>query len=128
MAGYIFRPPAAAADLKFTYEALAAFVQRGRSGSSRKLGSTLEITHHYAGQISVLLYGTKIAELLSNGTVAIPDHVNEYGSQATTYWLQKVLTDNRISGLVGRQHGRYSQAGQAYFRQLPEHTTEEQAS
>lgn len=124
MTGYIFRPPAAAADLQFTYEALAAFVQRGRSGSSRHVGSTLEICHHYAGQISVQLYGTIIAELLSNGYVAIPEQVNRYGSQATTYWLQKVLTDNRVPGYVARQQGKYSQAGQAYRRQI----TEEQAS
>jgi hypothetical protein len=126
MAGYIFRPPAAAADLKFTYEALAAFVQRGRGRGCRKLGSTLEICHLWAGQISVQLYGTVIAELLSNGTVAISEQVNQHGSQATTYWLQKVLADNRISGIVGRQHGKYLQAGQAYLRQLP--TAEEQAS
>jgi hypothetical protein len=124
MAGYIFRPPAAAAELKFTYEALAAYVEHGRASGCRKLGSTLEICHLYAGQISVHLYGTIIAELLSNGYVAIPEHVNRYGSQATTYWLQKVLSDNRVPGLVGRQHGKYSQAGQAYRRQI----TEEQAS
>lgn len=115
---YIFTPPAKAYEIDFTYEGLDAFIKAGRSESGRNIGTTVEVTHYYAGRINVLLYGTIIATLLSNGTVAIPETINQYPRQATTWWVQKVLEHNKVGGLVGRVNGKYAQAGKAYVRNI----------
>lgn len=114
MSGYIFTPPAAAYDLKLTYDGIDEYIQKGRNEGFRKVGTTVELTHWHAGRINVILYGTIIATLLSNGTVAISEQIDSYPRQATTWWVQKVLSDNKIPGLVGRVKGKYPQAGKVY--------------
>lgn len=115
---YIFTPPAKAYDVTFTYEGLDEFLKAGKREGYRKIGTTVEITHWYAGRIEVLLYGTIVATLLSNGTVAIPETINQYPRQATTWWVQRVLQDNKVGGFVGRVDGKYAQAGKAYIRNI----------
>jgi hypothetical protein len=115
---YIFTPPAKAYDIKFTYEELLKFVEAGRSGWHRMIGTTLEVSHAYAGRIQIRLYDTIIGELLSNGNVAVSEQINQYGSQATTWWVQKLLSDNKVGGIVARDKGTYRVAGKAYVRNI----------
>jgi hypothetical protein len=118
MSGYIFTPPAKAYEMKLTYEGALEFLSKGKNEGYRKIGTTVEVTHWHAGQVTVRLYDTIIATILSNGTVAIAEQINSYPRQATTWWVQKVLADNKISGLVGRVAGKYPQAGKAYVRNV----------
>lgn len=113
---YIFTAPAKAYEIQFTYEGLDEFIKAGRSEGSRKIGTTVEIRHWWAGQIQIVLYNTIIGEVLSNGNVAVTEAINRHGSQATTWWVQKLLSDNKISGLVGRDNGTYAVAGKAWKR------------
>lgn len=111
---YIFKMPAKAYDVPFTYAGLSEFVSKGKN-YYRKLGATLTVEHGYAGRITVKLYDTIIAEMLSNGHVHICEAINQHGSQATTAWIQKVLTDNKIPGYVAREKFKYWVAGKSYW-------------
>jgi hypothetical protein len=113
---YIFTPPAKAYDLSFTYEELDKFIKAGRSGATRMIGTTLEVSQWYGGRIQIKLYDTIIGEVLSNGNVAVMESINQHGSQATTWWVQKLLQDNRCGGFVCRENGKYAVAGTAYVR------------
>lgn len=113
---YIFTPPAKAYDVTFTYEGLDEFIKAGKNGIYRSIGTTIEIGHWAAGRITIKLYDTIIGEVLSNGNVAVMEAINDHGSQATTWWIQKLLSDNNISGLVGRDKGKYAVAGMAWKR------------
>lgn len=115
---YIFTAPAKAYDIKFTYEALEEFIRKGRSGAARMIGTTLEVSQWYAGRIQIKLYDTIIGEVLSNGNVAVMESINRYGSQATTWWVGKLLQDNGIGGAVYRDKGRYAVAGKAWVRNV----------
>lgn len=116
---YIFRAPKAADSVPFTYEGLTEFLSRAKAKDyHRKLGTTVEIRHDYAGRITVDLYETRIAELLSNGRLMITEQINSYPAQATTFWVQKVLTDNGIRHWVARKDHKYDVAGKAYERDL----------
>lgn len=114
---YIFRPPARSYDVKFTFEGLQDYINRGRSGSFRMLGTTLELRTGFSNEteepVSVVLrlYQTDIAYIRKGGIVEVMETVNFHGSQATTYWLQKAISDNGAPGLVGRENGKYRQAG-----------------
>ena len=118
---YIFTPPAKAFELNFTYDGIWDFITAGRNGWSRKVGTT--ITAEYAGRdaVAVRLYDTIIAYIWPDGTVRIPQNVNNFGSHATTWWLQKVLTDNSIPGFLGRENGTYWCAGQDYEGKVSRH-------
>lgn len=118
MSGYIFTPPAAAYDMTLTYEGALEYIGKGRNEGYRKIGTTVEVTHWHAGQVTVRLYGTIIATILSNGTVAVSEAINSYPRLATTWWVQKVLSDNGVGGLVGRVKGEYPQAGKVYTRNI----------
>jgi hypothetical protein len=115
---YIFTAPAKAYDVPFTYEGLQEFLKAGRNEAYRKIGTTLEVSQWYAGRIQIKLYDTIIGELLSNGNVAVMDAINSHGSQATTWWVQKMLNDNKCGGFVYRDKGKYAVAGQAYVRNI----------
>lgn len=109
---YIFTVPAKAYDVPFTYEGLTAFVNAGKSGWYRKLGTTLKVQFMVTG-FAVVLYDTVIARVYED-RVEISDAVNNHGSQATTFWIQKVLADNGVGGIVGREKSKYSQAGKTF--------------
>lgn len=115
---YIFTPPAKAYDIPFTYEELDKFIKAGRSEGSRKIGTTVEIRHWWAGQIQIVLYNTIIGEVLSNGIVAVSEQINRHGSQATTWWVQKLLNDNKCGEFVARENFKYSVAGKAWQRTI----------
>lgn len=119
---YIFRPPARSRDLPFTFEKLSEYVGRGYNytdGSpSRKLGTTLNFIVHRADRsrvpwVRVTLYGVNIAWIYQE-MVTISEDINDYPRQATTHWVQKILTDNNIPGLVGRLDNEYAVAGKRF--------------
>ena len=113
---YIFRPPAKSYDLKLTFEGISEYVRKGRNDTRRMLGTTISLRSGFKSEAFsdvavVRLYDTDIAYVNRDGSIEILEAVNSHGSQATTYWIQKVLRDNGAPGLVGRVKGRYSQAG-----------------
>lgn len=114
---YIFRPPASSYDIKFTFEGLKEYAERGKAGHFRMLGKTLTFTL-YGDAIAATLYETVIAMIFADGRIEIPEAINQHGSQATTYWVQKILTDNKIPGYVARNKGRYPQAGKTFERAM----------
>lgn len=113
---YIFKMPAVAYELKFRFEELESYLQKGKAKYSRNVGTTLELVQPFKDTINVKLYDTVIARIYRDGEVQISDNVNSYPRQATTAWLQKVLSDNGIPGLVGRENGKYAQAGKWFTR------------
>lgn len=113
---YIFNPPAKAFDVSFDYVNLTTFIREGKSDRSRKVGTTVTVERVDFQELEVSLYNTVIATLYSDGTVFIHQEIDSQGSQATTWWVQKVLSDNKIPGLVGRDKGRYAQAGQTFTK------------
>lgn len=120
---YIFRAPAASYDLKLTFEGISDYVRKGRSATRRKLGTTIELR---AGLLAdafkdvavVRLYDTDIAYVNRDGSIEILEAVNYHGSQATTYWIQKVISDNGAPGYVARERGQYRQAGMKWTGKL----------
>lgn len=113
---YIFRPPARSYDEKLTFEGISDYIRKGRNKTRRMLGTTLELragfrSEHFADVAVVRLYQTDIAYVNRDGSIEIMEAVNSHGSQATTYWLQKVLQDNGAPGLVARDKGTYYFAG-----------------
>lgn len=116
---YIFTAPAKAYEVPFTYEGLDAFLKAGRGSEAvRMIGKTLEVSKWYAGRIQIKLYDTIIGEVLSNGTVAVMEAINYHGSQATTWWVSKLLQDNKCGEFVYREKGQYAVAGKAYTRNV----------
>lgn len=107
---YQFRMPAAAYDIRFTFEGLERFY----ASNTAMIGTTVEITHNLQNVYNVKLYDTVIARIYSDGEVQISEAINDYPRGATTAWVQKVLTDNNIGGMVGRIDGKYPQAGKTY--------------
>lgn len=120
---YIFTPPAAAGETPFTYAGMADYVKRGRSGSfrggrSRKVGKTVTLyLFEDPGSVEVWLYNTMIGTVADDGVVWISPAIDDHGSQATTWWVQKMLTDNGHDVFVARESGRYSVAGQMFTRE-----------
>lgn len=115
---YIFKMPAVAYELKFTFEELESYLQKGKAKFTRKVGETLEVRQPFKDTIQVKLYDTVIARIYRDGEVQISESINSYPRQATTAWVQKVLNDNKLPGLVGRVNGKYAQAGRFYKRGL----------
>lgn len=121
---YIFRAPARSYDVKFTFEGISDYIRKGRSPFRRRmLGQTLELRFGARGSDSagvavVRLYDTDLAYLNRDGSIEILEAINYHGSQATTYWVQKVLSDNKAPGLVGRDKGKYRQAGMKWNGKL----------
>lgn len=111
---YIFRLPAKAYETPFTFAGISEFIDKGRGKNTRMLGTTLELSRPARGVVVVRLYGTAIARLWDDGEVLIHERINEHGSQATTRWVQKVLNDNKIGGIVDRKDGKYWCAGNTY--------------
>lgn len=110
---YQFRMPAAAYDIPFTFEGLEAF-WNGKGNAN--IGTTVEVTHYLKDTFAIRLYDTVIARIYKDGEVQISENINDYPRGATTAWVQKVLTDNNIGGMVGRTAGKYPQAGKTYQR------------
>lgn len=120
---YIFKAPARSYDMKFTFDGLQDYVNKGRNETRRKLGTTLEIragfrSEKFSDVAVVRLYDTDLAYVNRDGSVEILEAVNFHGSQATTYWLQKIISDNGAPGLVARVKGKYSQAGMKWTGNL----------
>lgn len=110
---YIFTPPAVAYDLKFEFWALTEYINKGRGDRSRKVGTTITLIKG-RDDIEVWLYQTKLGSVARNNEVRISEAINSHGSQATTWWVQKMLTDNGHHGLVARENGRYAVAGKVF--------------
>lgn len=108
---YQFVMPAKAATIRFTFEGLEAF---WNGKGAPMIGTTVEITHNLKDSYNVKLYDTVIARIYKDGEVHICEAINDYPRGATTAWVQKVLTDNNIGGMVGRTNGKYAVAGQTY--------------
>lgn len=111
---YIFSAPAKAYDIPFTFQGISDYIDAGRGQNSRMVGTTLELSRPARGVVSVRLYGTAIARLWDDGEVLIHERINNHGSQATTWWVAKVLQDNKIGGSVFREAGKYAVAGKTY--------------
>lgn len=114
---YIFTPPAVAYEVKFTPEGLQDFLTAGRNPGSRKIGKTVTVIRPLLDrdEVQIWLYNTHIASVyLDNSRVWISPEINNHGSQATTWWVQKVLSDNRLPGFVCREKGVYAVAGRTY--------------
>lgn len=116
MGRYIFRSPKIARETPLTFEGLTAYVKAGRNGYSRMLGTTVEVIDTERGGYIVWLYVTPIATVRKDGTVHISEYIDAKPHQATTWWVQKVLSDNGIPGVVGRVNDKYPQAGKTYTR------------
>lgn len=115
---YIFTPPKVAYQVSFNYVDLSNFIKQGRNNRyarSAKLGTTVTVEHVDFGVIAIKLYDTVIAEV-TDRSVYIPEDINNHGSQATTWWTQKVLSDNKLPGFVSREKGKYAVAGKMYQR------------
>lgn len=113
---YIFTPPAAAYDVTFTAEGLQAFLEAGRSKSSRKIGKTVTVILA-ADVAQVWLYNTHIGSVYLDGSkVWISPDIDAHGSQATTWWVQKLLQDNQVGGFVCRENGHYAVAGRTFTK------------
>lgn len=110
---YIFTPPAAAYELKFEFWELNSYINRGRGNDSRKVGTTVTLIKG-SDDIEVWLYQTKIGSVARDGEVRISEAINAHGSQATTWWVQKMLADNGHNAFVARERGRYSVAGRTF--------------
>ncbi len=112
MSHYIFTPPAKAYDVPFTHDGLKEFLRKGRDKSQRKLGTTVRVEQ---GKYSmeVYLYDTWIADVHPDA-VQISQYIDNFPRNATTWWVQKILTDNGINGYVGRVQGKYDVAGKLY--------------
>jgi hypothetical protein len=115
---YIFKMPAVAYELPFTFEELESYLQKGKAKYSRNVGTTLEVVQPFTDTIQIKLYDTVIARIYRDGEVQISESINSFPRQATTAWVQKVLSDNKLPGLVGRVNGKYAQAGKFFQRGL----------
>jgi hypothetical protein len=111
---YIFKFPAKVYEMKLTFAGISEFIDKGHSANTRMLGTTVELARPARDKVRVQLYGTTIASLWDDGEVLIHERINQYGSQATTAWVQRILSDNNIGGLVARVDGRYAVAGQTF--------------
>lgn len=107
---YIFKFPKSA-DFKFTYANLHAYIVKGRDGHRRKVGTTVEVilgtTRDDEELVMIELYGTRIADVYEDGRVHIHERINNYGSHATTGWVEKTLRDNGFSIWVYREKFKY---------------------
>lgn len=112
---YIFKFPKAA-DFKFTFEGLTNYIERGRTIGERKVGTTVTVEQMFGPSVLVRLYDTVIARVYSDGSVEIPEVINEYGSQATGNWVAKVLQDNGVGRPVYREGGEYVGVAGRTFR------------
>lgn len=115
---YIFKMPAVAYELKFTFEELESYLQKGKAKFSRMVGSTLEVRQPFTDTIHVKLYDTVIARIYRDGEVQISENINSFPRQATTEWVQKVISDNGLPGLVGRVNHKYAVAGKFFKRNV----------
>jgi hypothetical protein len=115
---YIFKMPAVAYELKFTFEELEAYLNKGRDKFRRNVGTTVELYQPFKDTIQVKLYDTVIARIYRDGEVQISENINDYPRQATTAWVQKVISDNGLPGWVSRENFKYAQAGKFYQRNV----------
>lgn len=117
---YIFTPPAVAYDVKLTPEGLQDFLAGGRNPGSRKIGKTVTIIRPLQDrdEVQIWLYNTHIASVYLDGPslLWISPEINNHGSQATTWWTQKAISDNKLPGYVAREKGAYAVAGRTYTK------------
>lgn len=111
---YIFRFPARVPLM--TYGGLTDWISKGRDPLRRKIGTTVTVDRADVPErhICIYLYDTIIARLYPDGRVIVSEAVNNWPRQATTEWLALILWNNGLSGHVGREGGRYRQAGQIF--------------
>lgn len=112
---YIFKFPQAA-DFTFNFEGLTNYIERGKTLGERKIGTTVTVEQTFGPSILVRLYDTVIARVYSDGSIEIPEIINEYGSQATASWVAKVLQDNGVGRPVYREKGKYTGVAGQTFR------------
>lgn len=86
---YIFRLPAKAYDIDWSYEGLSAFIAGGRDKYQRKVGTTVIVYRDVFGTISVQLYDTKIAYVSADG-IHVPRWVDKHITHATREWLSLI--------------------------------------
>src|SRR5690625_1961553 len=108
---YIFRMPKDVPTM--TYAALSEYIDRGRRDDYRMIGATVQV-HRAGAAVEVWLYNTLLATVTPT-VVVVGGEIDQYVSNATREWLQLVLRDNGIRGLVGAEQGRYRQTGQTYY-------------
>lgn len=117
MSPYIFRPPSNVPTM--TFEGLWDYIEqsRGREKLSRKIGTTVtveKVDTTGGTAIAFLLYDVVLVTLYRSGHIEVAGRVDDRGSKATTWWLQRIFDDNRIDLHVGRIHGKYPVAGRVY--------------
>lgn len=115
---YIFRPPAIVDKVKIRFDELVPYIRRGRSFGFleryRKMGQVVKVSfplpsREVPAHVSFTLYETEIAKLYPNGAVTISETIDQHHSQATVWWLARILRDNGYgSGYVWSVDFRYS--------------------
>lgn len=91
---YIFRLPAQAQEIAWTYIGLVKFISQGkRPHAYRKIGKTITVEYSpVGGVINVRLYDTVIAAFWREPRkVWVPQVVDQHHSQATREWLSQIL-------------------------------------
>lgn len=114
---YIFRAPKNVPPM--TYDGLRDYIEQGRGKNrvSRKIGTRAEVekVDTTAGDaITFSLYDHVLVTLYPTGHVEVWNTVDNRGSQATTWWLQRIFDDNRIDLHIGRIAGKYPVSGKVY--------------
>lgn len=86
---YIFRLPAKAYDIDWSYEGLTTFLASGRDKDRRKVGTTVTVELGGFGMIRVRLYETIIAYVGDDG-IHVPWWVDQHITHATREWLSLI--------------------------------------
>lgn len=102
---YIFRLPAKAREVDWSYNGLRAFLAAGRDKYQRKVGTTVTVEQGAFGMIRVRLYDTVIVYVAPDG-MHIPSEINRHITHATREWLSLITGVNVYS-----ENFRYNVAG-----------------
>ena len=86
---YIFRLPAKAYEITWTFAGLSEFLNGGRYLYQRRVGTTVMIEQRVFGLIAVKLYDTVIAYVSDEG-IHVPKHVDNHITHATREWLSLI--------------------------------------
>jgi len=84
---YIFRLPAKAHEIDWTYEGLRTFLLRGTTPDRRKIGTTVAVEQGGFDTLRVRLYDTVIAYVSPDNEIHVPVWVNQHITHATREWL-----------------------------------------
>lgn len=115
---YIFRPPAAAVHFSWKLEDVLAWLAKGGEergilgGRERKLGTTVTVcsfVHRGVGphevHARVTLYDTDIARIWEDRVQV--GGVDSHQSQATRWWIERILASNTNLGHVFSESRQY---------------------